>query len=266
MDATAQDRDRPGDGPDGARAVPRGVRVVVPVLALTALGAALTAAAAVVLVLSGGVDEQYFASYTSDGAGNETSFVDPGVDLAYRWEALRYIVPADQRLLGPVLLVAVLAALHVAGHRFLGAGRPTVPRGARVVAVAAAVVSTLLVVATVGVPAVLRHSGGSDVVFPDRVPALVDVAAPVALSAVQVLLAVASAVLLLGRPLAGPGHDEPDDEPDEGVDAAGGGGTVPAVGTAARAPEPAPEPAPAEPPPVPRLAEEDRALYRRPTP
>lgn len=246
--------------------MPRRIRVAAWVLALTALAAPLTAVAAVVAVLTGAVDHEFFTTYTSDENGNETSYVDPSVDLVYRWKALQYIVPADEKLLGPVVLVAVLAGLHLAGHRVPG-GSVVVPRGARWTAVAAAVVSTVLMVGTVGVPAVLRHTGGSDVQFPDTVPPLVDLASPLALSGALLVLAVVAVVLLLARPLpwsAAEDQDEvhdpwpPGDEEDEDERVTD---SLPAPTPAVVTEEP-----PTGPPPIPRLADADRALYRRPAP
>jgi hypothetical protein len=262
------------DGSPGLRRV----QLAAWVLAVAALVAAVTATAAVLLVLSGAVDREFFSTYSSDGDGNQTSYVDPSVDLAYRWMSLPYIVPADGKLLAPVLVVAVLAGLHLAGHRVVDRGRSLVPRAARWTAVAAAGLSTVLVVATVGVAAVLQRTGATDGEFQNPAPPLLDLAAPLALSGVHLVLAVVTAVLLVGPPLAQTPHDDsdlddtdpddtdPDDtDPDEEWTPGDG---PPAEGHAPANPVPldAPAVAPTAPAEVPRLAEADRVLYERPAP
>lgn len=267
------ENDRRGDEEEvparGPSTVPQRLRVATWVLALAALVPPVLAAVAAVDVLSGSLDQDYFASYEYDENGNPVGSASTVV-LTDRWQGLDYLVSADRVLLGPVAVLLLLAGLHLAGR-----GRPALPLGARLVAVVAAAASAVVGVGVGAVPLVLRErtAGEEDHGFgglggPSALVQLVGSAGPVLFLLAACLLA---AVLLLVRrdrdtveswpapaprgaartPSALPPHCAPPD---------------PAPVDVFPVPVTAPAPtAPAEPPAVPRLPEEDRAWYRRPT-
>ncbi|GAB3451597.1 hypothetical protein AB1207_02885 [Kineococcus endophyticus] len=262
------DEEVPAQGPS---AVPRRLRVAAWVLALAALVPPLLAAVAAVDVLSGSLDEDYFASYEYDQNGNPVGSAST-VGLTDRWQGLDYLVSADRVLLGPVAVLLLLAGLHLAGR-----GRPAVPLGARLVAVVAAAASAVVGVGVGAVPLVLRErsSGEEDHGFgglggPSALVQLVGSAGPVLFLLAACLLA---AVLLLLRRARGTVEDWPAPRPAPVPREAGESSPVLPL------PDPAPEhepldatpvpvpaaPAAPQPPAVPRLSEEDRAWYRRPT-
>lgn len=240
-------------------AVPRRLRGAVWALAVAALVLPVLGVVAVAHVLTGGVDEQYFTNTEYDGDGNVVSSTT-SASVSERWEALDYLVPVDRLLVGPVAVLLLLAGLHLAGR-----GRPAVPGGARLVAVLAAVVSFVTALTGGLVPLYLRQrASGDDDPFgaPSPLATLVGSAGALVFLLAACVLAV---VLLLQRPLPpSAAVDVPTLAPREDQ--------APSTGAPTRAPDGDPPPeqvpvrAPVDPPPVPRLSEEDRAWYRRPTP
>ncbi|NAZ75131.1 hypothetical protein GTQ99_06785, partial [Kineococcus sp. T13] len=67
-------------------------------------------------VLTGAVDERWFASYSTDRDGSTTMTVDPGVTFWQRWSVLALTVPLAEALLASAAACTALAVLRLVGR------------------------------------------------------------------------------------------------------------------------------------------------------
>ncbi|WP_432520479.1 hypothetical protein [Kineococcus sp. SYSU DK006] len=227
-------------------------------------------------VLGGALDERWFASYSTDGDGETTMTVDPGVTFWQRWSVLALTVPLTEALLASAAACTALAVLRLVGRPAWVVPGPVARWAAAGVAwaTAAASATALAVVLT----AAGRPEGES--YFSSSGSLLVD-AGPQGAQLLAVLAVAAVAGAALVRPGApaqapeqasGPGPATPVDPPaPEAPEAEAPDAEAPdAEAPEAEAPE---EGAPEEGAPeegaaaeLPRPTAEEYALYRRPRP
>lgn len=241
---------------------PHAIRWGAWALVAVALVQPVAAVATVVHVLSGGVDDTYLTSSTTDEAGNTTTELQPGIGFWDRWQVALYLVPFHVLLLAGTVAVVALAGVHLAGRdrwplpravRLVGAG------GGASTALAAAAALTLVVLD------VRRQPEDGSFLSSRGLTGMVEI---LSTTAAVLVFAVAATAVLLGRSFPHPaGTGSPARPAHEPTASRGAEDEVPGQDHGLAEPVPEPEPVHAAPAAaMPRLSDEDRALYRRPAP